>query len=287
MASSLESVVWMEQILETAHLSALLPAAMDWVDDTGCCASDLTDAIAEELALHLKLKRIPRIRLIETIQQAVQNDSLMDEEPGNPCLETKFEPTEPECKAEQIDSDPDSPPPSPSAATSSATAPPLGALLSPGQTSFDQVQCEEHGKWRNRNKLVMNVDGLFFCSEEHKCKSGKRQRSPAPARSPLPRRKRCRTWTSEDISSRIAGFGRYPAKSHGLHREADGSFSLDAVMGYWGYSAGLSIEKVQAAIQDNLFKHIGRGDPRLRFSVCQGPGDRDPIMIKVAHRSKS
>ena len=146
-----------------------------------------------------------------------------------------------------------------------------------------------HKTWRNRGKLVKLADGHFICSAEHECKCAKRLRSPDPnarARSPLLRRKRSRTWSSEDISSRIAGFGRYPEKPHGLQREPDGSFSLDAVMRFWGRREGLPVEQVQEAIRDNLFKSIGRGSPRLRFSISQGPGHRDPVIIKAAQRSK-
>ena len=146
-----------------------------------------------------------------------------------------------------------------------------------------------HKKWRNRGKLVKLAEDHFVCSAGHECKCAKRHRSPAHnahSRSPPSRHKRSRTWSSEDISSRIAGFGRYPDKSPGLQREPDGSFSLEAVMRFWGHREGLPVERVQEAIQDNLFKSIGRGSPRLRFSVSQGPGHRDPVIIKVAQRSK-
>ena len=159
--------------------------------------------------------------------------------------------------------------------------------MAPGQTSHEQVQCEVHGKWRQRNKVVRNAAGVLTCIEGHFCLGGHRSRRDAPARSPLPRRKRSRTWTSEDISAHIAGLGRYPHKSQGLRREDDGSFSLDSVMTFWGFNAGLSTATVQAAIQEHLFKKQRHGEPRLRFSVNQGPIPRDQVMLKVAPCSRS
>jgi hypothetical protein len=297
MASSEGSVGWMEQILVAADLSDLLPAAMAWADKAGCRASDLTVTNAEDLAWSLHLKPIPATRLINAILQAVQDNTLRDDDPVNPCMEILAEHPEFETKAEQSEPDQDSPPPSPSAVHSSDAEPPLQAVLASGQTSFDQVMCVEHEKWRDPSKVEINAEGQFTCSAGHKCMGGRRQRSPGrllPARSPLPRRKRRRTsdsaprtWSSEDISAHIAGLGRYPAKSQGLRREPDGSFSLESLMSHWGHGAGLSTATVQKAIQDNLSKDIGRGTPLLRFSISQGPSPRDPVMIKVPHPAKS
>ena len=58
-------------------------------------------------------------------------------------------------------------------------------------------------------------------------------------------------------------------------------------MSHWGRGAGLTTATVQEAIQDNLFKDIGRSDPLLRFSINQGPSPRDPVMIKVPHPAKT
>ena len=291
MAFHSEPCAWMEQILETATLPALLPRASAWVQDTGCSVSDLSEKLAEELADHLHLKRFPRSRFIETIKQAIHHNTLVDDGTGNPCLEVKPDPNAPVLKVEQIDTDPESPSLSPSADTSAVPSSHLGtgALLRPGQRHSNQELCVTHKKWRNRGRLVKLEENYFVCATGHECKCPMHQLSPslrARSRSPPPRHKRSRTWSSEDISSRIAGFGRYPDKSPRLDREPDGSFSLESVMQFWGHREGLTIERIQEVIQDNLFQSIGRGSPRLRFSVTQGPGQGDPIFIKVAQRSK-
>ena len=276
----------MEQILAAAHLSHLLPVATDWVYDNGCSASDMTESLAEELASALNLRRLPSNRFIKAVQHAIQNETLIDDEFVDPCWSVKAEPSDTAPESEQIDSDQDLPAPSPSAAPC-ASAPPLPALL-PGQTTLDQVWCEVHGKWRDHSKMVRNSTGEARCAEGHLCLGGRRSRRDAPARSPLSPRKRSRPWTGEDISSHIAGLGRYPHKSQGLRREDDGSFSLDAVMSFWGFNAGLSTAMVQSAIQEHLFKKPRHGEtPVLRFSVSQGPVRRDPVMIKVAPCSRS
>jgi hypothetical protein len=295
MASSVAPSGWLEQVLAAADLSTLLPRAKYWADLNGCRASDLSQTTAEDLAWYLNLRSVPSRRLVETIVQAVHDKTLTDDDPCDPCLEIKIEDQDLEAKSES-EPDQDSPVPSPSAAPSSAAEPPQ-AVLAQGQKSFDQQWCVVHEKWRDPTKVEMNAEGHYTCSVGHRCLGPRRPRSPArlqPARSPLPRRKRRRTsdsasrkWTHEDISTHIAGLGRYPARSQGLQREDDGSFSLDSLMSHWGYGAGLSIETVQKAIQSNLFKDIGRRDPLLRFSISQGPSPRDPVMIKVPHPAKS
>ena len=50
MGANPEPTDWMEQILATSDLSALLPAAIGWIHGTGCRASDLSKEAAGELA---------------------------------------------------------------------------------------------------------------------------------------------------------------------------------------------------------------------------------------------
>ena len=53
MGANPEPTAWMEQILATSDLSALLPAAIGWIHGTGCRASDLSKETADELAIFL------------------------------------------------------------------------------------------------------------------------------------------------------------------------------------------------------------------------------------------
>ena len=285
MGAAPDPASWMEQILEASDLADLLPAANAWASESGCRASDLSEANAGALALFLRLKPIPSSRLIDTILRAINLGAYRNEVPTNPCLESKEE--EPE-------TDLDIPPPSPPSPLTAAAEPPALSPLAPGQRTRDQILCMAHGKWRGPRNVGIGDGGLDYCRDRFMCQNGGTDWRLHQTRSPPPRRKRRRSpiaprsWSSEDISAHIAGLGRYPEESEDLRKAADGSFSLEALMSHWGHGAGLSIETVQRAIQDHLFKDIGgRGDPLLRFSVSQGPRRRDPIMIKVAHRGRT
>jgi hypothetical protein len=106
------------------------------------------------------------------------------------------------------------------------------------------------------------------------------------ARSPPPNRKKRRAEAKRDlvdISDHIACMGLYPESFGGLRREYDGSFSLESLMTYWGNSVGLSIGTILKALQEHLFKNIGCGKPKLRFSISQGLETSESLMIKVLH----
>ena len=293
MASSEDPSGWVEQALLAADLSDLLPKASWWAENNGCRASDVDEKSANDLVWFLGLRKIPSRRLFDIIMKGVDGKSLKDDEPYDPCHEVKLEDQDVEVTAES-DPDQDLPIPSPSAASSGAAGPPLAALAA-GQQSHDQHWCVTHEKWRDPAKMQLNSDGDYVCIMKHACRHGapRQQRTTPhrhPARSPPSRRKRRRVdgkWDSEDISAHIAGLGRYPENSGGLRRENDGSFSLDALMAYWGNEAGLSIETIQRALQAHLFKNIGRRNPTLRFSISQGSDHRDPVMIKVPHPAGS
>ena len=302
MASSEAPSGWVEQVLQAADLSVLLPKAMRWAEINGCRASDVDRKSAVDLAWCLDLKNVPSRRLIDTIMQAVDDKSLKDDDSCDPCLEVKPEDQDLDLNVES-EADQDHPAPSPSAAPSCAAGPHLAALAV-GQKSHDQLWCVTHDKMRDPTTMQSNSDGDYVCIPKHTCRHGThsgtnlRQQRPTshrqPARSPPSRRKRRRftdsgerIWDDDDISSHIAGLGRYPEKSDGLRRGHDGSFSLDSLMTYWGHGAGLSIGTIQNAIQANLFKNIGRRKPILRFSISQGPDPRDLIMIKVPHPAGS
>ena len=295
MASSEAPSGWVEQVLQAADLSVLLPKAMRWAEINGCRASDVDRKSAVDLAWCLGLKNVPSRRLIDTIMQAVDDKSLKDDDPCDPCLEVKSEDQDLDVKAES-EPDQDHPVPSPSAAPSCAAGPHLAALAV-GQKSRDQLWCVTHDKMRDPTKMQLNSDGDYVCIPKHTCRPVMLLRPTShrqPGRSPPSRHKRrrlsdsgVRVWNDEDISSHIASLGRYPEKSARLRRENYGSFSLDSLMIYWGHGAGLSIGTIQNAIQANLFKSIGRRNPILRFSISQGPDPRDPIMIKVPHPAGS
>ena len=57
------SMAWAEQALASADLSDRFPQAVDWINVTGCRASDLNEEYINELASFLKLKPIPYKRL--------------------------------------------------------------------------------------------------------------------------------------------------------------------------------------------------------------------------------
>ena len=255
----------------------------------------MTVPIAEELAAALHMKGIPARRLINAVQQAILNESLIDDEPIDLCWDISSELPNDPLEQEQTESDQDFHVPS-QPITPLASAPPSPVLV-PGQeftassapyqrTSQDQVLCEVHGKWRSQNTLVTLPSGLVTCMDGHTCQGIRKPRRVAPSRSPPSRRKRARSWSSEEISAHVSGLGRYPQNSRGLHREQDGSFALDSVMAYWGHKAGLSSAAVESSIQEHLFKKSKHGETRLRFSVSQGTDRSDPIMIKVSPASR-
>jgi hypothetical protein len=283
MASSVAPTGWVEQVLKAADLSDLLPKASWWAECNGCRASDVDEKSAMELVIHLGLRTCPSRRLFEIIMQAVDDKSLVVDVLYDPCHEVKIEEQDLEA-ADESEPDQDLPVPSPSVAPSGADGS-RQAALAPGQQSHDQHWCVTHEKWRDPSKMRLNSDGEYVCIRKHEC-----VQRPTPhrraARSPRPHGKRRRVdrkWDSEDISAHIAGLGRYPENSGGLRRENDGSFSLDSLMAFWGNEAGLSVETIQMALQAHLFKHIGRRNPTLRFSISQGSDPRDPVMIKVPH----
>ena len=84
-------------------------------------------------------------------------------------------------------------------------------------------------------------------------------------------RRTSRVWAAT-LRTPVASAGRTMAPS-----------PLNSLMAFWGNEAGLSVETIQMALQAHLFKHIGRRNPTLRFSISQGSDPRDPVMIKVPH----
>ena len=295
MAYSARPIKWMEQILSAARLLPLLPAATAWAYENGCSASDMTIPIAEELAAALHMKDIPARRLINVVQKAILNESLIDDDPIDLCWEISSDLPNDSLDQQQTESDQE-PHVSSLPITPPACAPPSPGLAhgqefmagsAPRQrTSDDRVRCEVHGKMRSQNNLVTLPCGLVTCMDGHTCQGIRKPRRVAPSSSPPSRRKRARSWSSEEISAHVSGLGRYPQNSRGLHREQDGSFALDDVMDYWGHKAGLSPAAIESAIQEHLFKKPKHGETRLRFSVSQGTDRSDPIMIKVAPPSR-
>ena len=107
------------------------------------------------------------------------------------------------------------------------------------------------------------------------------KRQPTRSLSPKAKKKRPHTHEFEDIAVHISSLGLYPERFSGLRREQNGSFSIESLMSYWGKGAGLSVETIMKALQANLFKNLGSGKPKLRFSISQGPDTIDLVMIKV------
>jgi hypothetical protein len=283
MASSVAPTGWVEQVLKTADLSVLLPKASWWAEFNGCRASDVDEKSAMELVIHLGLRACPSRRLFEIIMQAVEGKSLVGDALYDPCHDVKIEEQDFEA-ADESEPDQDLPVPSPSIGPSGSDGS-LHAALVPGLQPQVRQWCVTHEKWRDHSKMRLNSNGEYVCTRKHECVLHPTSHQRA-ARSPRPHGKRRRTdrkWDSEDISAHIAGLGRYPENSGGLRRENDGSFSLDSLMAFWGNEAGLSVETIQMALQAHLFKHIGRRNPTLRFSISQGSDPRDPVMIKVPH----
>ena len=100
MASSAAPSGWLVQVLKDSDLSHLLSRAMHWVDINGCRASDLSPQTAADLAWYLGLKNVPSRRFIGVILQAVNDNSLNDDDPCDPCLKVKSEDQDLDVKTE-------------------------------------------------------------------------------------------------------------------------------------------------------------------------------------------
>jgi hypothetical protein len=271
MAASLPPSGWIEQVLNAANLPLLIPMGNTWAESVGCRSCDVNKDFAVELIEHLSLRSVPARRLLGIILQAVEEGTLSAVDAIDPCQEAMEEAQDADATEEgEQDALPIPSPPS-------ASAEPAGS---------PQQFCVTHEKMRDATKMRRNARGEMVCMQQFKCLYGPTPRRAARSRSPRTdgRRRRPRgRWDSGDISAHIAGLGRYPQRSPDLHREQDGSFSLDAVMDYWATDAGLTLESIQKALQAHLFKNIGRAHAILRFQITQGPDAHDPVMIMIPH----
>ena len=176
-----EPTAWLVQVLETEDLSEHLPAAISWIHDTGCRASDLCEETVDLLSLSLQLKSIPSSRLHKVIQEAIQEGTLLDEGPSTPLQEAKVE--------QQV-SDSDSSLPTPSHRTP-VSEPPSSAPLAPGQTSHDQILCMAHGKWRGPKNVMEDDYGQPVCLDKGMCNDrGTDWRPHQTGVLPIPRKKK-------------------------------------------------------------------------------------------------